>query len=296
MFRKSIKNYFQCLKYFFIPLGTMFLGLLAGVSVLVPGVVSAVNSLVEGISLLSARVELDFTALWSELREIINGLDWDDPVSSMQTMLSVEWLNDTLTHSLNSVLGENISFFSDKMNELISTFVSEIVGCVSVFVFIFSIGFVIGFVLTKLFVRRNIAKRTIWKWFLTNITNAVLTVIMVISGTLFFAIWQPSAFISLLFILIISSIVSLLEAYLVYGRKKVNLCEIVNIKNVFKNITANILIFIISIIFIVITVRINVLMGIFVGLTIIEIAMCVINMNAESYVQGLLGKDRILKK
>lgn len=299
MFIKSIKNYFKCLKYFFIPLGTMFLGLLAGISVLFPGIVSAIDSLVAGIKLLADEVNIDFVRLWEEIRGIITELNWDDPMSSVQTMLSSEWVNDTLTHSLNNVLGDDICLFSDRIRDLIDVFVSDIAVYMSAFVLLFALSFMIGFVLTKLFVRKNIAKRTLLKWLLTNVINAALTVIVIIMSLFFFVLWHPSAPISLLFILVMSSVVSLFGAYFVYGLRRVKFEHVVNVKNIFMNILANLLIFIISAVIITAAVCINVLMGTFVGLAIIEIAMCVTNMNAESYVQGLLDinhdKVKIIK-
>ena len=43
----------------------------------------------------------------------------------------------------------------------------------------------------------------------------------------------------------------------------------------------------------VIAVAINSLMGFFVGLAILEIALCVMDMNAVSFVQGLIGEPSV---
>ena len=61
----------------------MFLGLLAGLSVLIPGAFAATNALIDNIKEIAAGVNLDFGTLWEQLRLEITALDWNDPLASM---------------------------------------------------------------------------------------------------------------------------------------------------------------------------------------------------------------------
>lgn len=63
MIRKGIKNYFTNLRHFFSSLGAFALGVVLGVSVLIPGIVAAVQTLGETIADVTGSADLDFHAL-----------------------------------------------------------------------------------------------------------------------------------------------------------------------------------------------------------------------------------------
>lgn len=288
MLKQGLKNYFRSLKHFFTPLGTMFLGLLLGLSVFIPGTVSAVNALIDDVKELAAGVNLDFGALWDKLRAAISALDWSDPVNALETMLSGEWINEVLTESLSAILGEDFSTFAGEIALLIDTFTVNMVALTIVWLFFFIVSFIAGFMLTKFFIRRNIAKRSLWKWLLASVINALLTVALIIVIVCLYALWKPSAIFSAILLFVLPSVFSLASAYLVYAFKKVKFSKVLNLKNTGFYLLGNVLILLISGIFTVVAVAINALMGAFVGLAIFEIALCVMGMNADSYVQELI--------
>ena len=49
MIKQGLKNYFKSLRHFFTPLGTMFLGIMLGLSVAAADTVTAASALTEGI-------------------------------------------------------------------------------------------------------------------------------------------------------------------------------------------------------------------------------------------------------
>ena len=53
MLLKGIKNYIVNLKYVFTPLGTLFLGVVIGLSVLIPSLISSVEYVVKEVSALA---------------------------------------------------------------------------------------------------------------------------------------------------------------------------------------------------------------------------------------------------
>ena len=83
MLKQCLLNFFKSFKHFFTPLGTMFLALLAGLSVLIPGAFAATNALVDNVKEIAEGVNLDFGTLWEQLRLTITALDWNDPVASI---------------------------------------------------------------------------------------------------------------------------------------------------------------------------------------------------------------------
>lgn len=269
----------------------MFLGLLLGLSILIPGTIVALDSLINEVKELGEGVNLDFGKLWEQLRVAITALNWDNPGDAFQIMLSSEWINEVIMESLNLILGSEFSMFSEQLQRITDTFVSSMGTLFFILIFFFIIGFIIGFILTRFFIRRNIAKRTLWKWFLSVLINAALSVGMVFGVIIFYSFWKPSAVFSALLLLIIQSVLSLIGAYYLYAYKKVKLTNVLNIKNTGFYLLGNTLILILSIIFSLIALLINGMMGAFVALAIFEILLCVMTMNAESYVQNLMKKN-----
>lgn len=86
--------------------------------------------------------------------------------------------------------------------------------------------------------------------------------------------------------LIIFGAISLFEAYIIQGFKKVSFQQIVNLKNIGQFLLTNLMIFAIAMSFTWITQWIfNSIMAMFVGISLFEIAFLVISMNAEAYVK-----------
>ena len=284
MLKQSVTNYFKSLKYFFTPLGTMFLGIMLGLSIMFPGIVASSNTLIEGVKLLSQDVNLDFSVLLDSIWTSVKALDWKQPVESVNTLMSAEWINNTLTQSLNIILGTDFETFTMQIADLVNAFCQSVSNYITVFFVFWALGFIAGFALIRFLIRRNIAKRSLWKFILAYFCNSLFSAGMVVLGTFVYSLWKYSVIITITVSLLLCGIIALIQAYLLYGYKKIPYKSVVNIKNACSHTLANLIIFAISICFTLIAVTINKLMGIFVGLSFIAIAIIVINLNAESFV------------
>ncbi len=292
MVKQGIKNYFIGLKFFFTPLGTMFLGMMIGVSILIPGIAGGISQLTDGIKELAVNVNLDFNALLGEVWTAVRALDWDDPAGAIQTMLSAAWINEQVTQALHTLLGTDFDSFSAEVVALVSRFTETVVVCFVMFIVFWVLGFIAGFFIVKFQIRKNIAKRSLWKLILASVLDSVLTAVFVVAAAFLFSLWQWSILISAVLLILLVGCIALLEAYLLYGRGKMELKSIVNLKNAGLYALTDAIIFLISIALTLLACVINPLMGLFVGLTLIEIAAIVIHMNAESYVKSLAAPDQ----
>ena len=291
MVNKGIKNFFTCLKYFFTPLGTMFLGIMIGISFFIPCIMSAIQTFVNGIGALGESVHLDFTEVWNTLWEHITALDWNEPNEALNTLLKVDWLTQTLTEIVSTILGTDFELFKLQIIELIQELTNSVIlAFVIVFIW-WLIGFIAGYILIRILIRRTIAKRGLWKYIISILFNAFLSAMFVIVCAILYAIWKPSIAISFILIIFLIEFFGLVEAFLIHGRGVVPFKKVVNLKNVGAYLITNIMIFLIALSFSLIAIIINVILGIFVGLSLIEIAFLVISMNAESYVKGLTEKS-----
>lgn len=293
MIKQGIKNYLSSLKYFFTPLGTMFLGMMIGFSILLPGIAGAITELFDGIKELALNVNLDFGTLIDNLWTAVRAIDWDNPVEAIQTLLSAEWINEILTQELQAILGTDFETFNVQITELVSNFTEAVSANLIVFFVFWALGFISGFFLVKFQVRKNIAKRSLWKLILATFINSILTTVFVIAAAVLFAIWGWSVFISTVLLILLLAIIALLEAYIIHGRGKIPLKKIVNLKNAGLYALTNIIILGISACLTVIACLINSLMGLFVGLALTEIAVIVVNLNAEAYVKDLTENQAV---
>lgn len=284
MLKKGIKNYFSCLKYVFTPLGTMFLGIMLGVSILVPSFTAAVNRLVADVTELSQNVNLDFTLLWNDLWTAVRSLNWNEPAVALQTLVSPEWLHDVLTQILTGVLGTDFESFKEQIAAFVGAFCDTALYGVVAFFVCWLLGFVAGMALTRLFIRRNIAKRSLWKFLLAYFLNAILSAAFAVATLIVYSLWAYSIIFAVVLALLLSGIIALVQAYLLYAYKKIPFSQIVSLKNAGLYTLANLIVFALSVCFTLIAVAINALMGLFVGLSLFVVALTVINLNAESFV------------
>ena len=104
MIKHGLKNFAYNLKYFFTPLGTLALGVVIGLSILIPGVISSAATLAENVKTILAGSSIDFTVLQDSVVKAVGDLDWNNPLSALQTMISEEWLTDTLNACIDALI------------------------------------------------------------------------------------------------------------------------------------------------------------------------------------------------
>lgn len=286
MIKQGIINFFKNLKYFFTPLGTLALGLIFGLSVFIPGVISSISTLANDVQTVLSDTTIDFTALKDSLLSAVQTLDWGDPFNAIKTMLSNDWLMQTLNGCVSSFV-ESTEAYTTQFSAAISAFTHDLVTYFSVVIVFLILGLIGGFFLTKWLVRRNIARRTLWKYLLNSFIDSLLTATLVALCVWLVSVWKPSVFISTLVSILLFGFISLLEAYIVHAWKKVDIKQVVNTKNIFKLFLTNVIIFIIAAVFVLLAVVLtNLIAGIFIGIVLMETAFIVIGLNAEAYAKS----------
>lgn len=292
MIGQGLKNYIKNLKFVFNPLGTIALGFVFGLSILIPVIMSSANTLVESVKSIFSNANIDLTALKESVVSAFQSLNWSEPLEAIKIMLSRDWLMQTLQMSLSTFV-ESMDVYTVPLTAAIDTF------CISVFAaFVGLIMFVIlgvigGYFLVKCFVRRNTVKRTFKKYILANIVDTLLSFLIIFVCAWLYTLWKYSIFISVFFAFIIFGAIALFEAYIIHGRKKVNRADIVNVKNIVKLFVVDMLILAITALLVMLLILItNLYVGIFVGIALVQIAFVVIGINAESYVVELVAKNQ----
>lgn len=283
MIKKGLKNFLHSLKYVFTPLGTMLLGLAVGLSVLVPGLLAALNTLTEGLRALSANADLNVDVLAGALRSSLGALDWGSGAGALRTLFSQEWLDGLITQTLRDILGMDFAAFQTQASALIDAFAAEAVRKAAVFLVWWALGFAAGFFVLRFQLRRDLARSGVVKTLAAALLNAVfLLVFLATLGAVQILLgWSVLLSTALFFLLL--SLMSLLEAYLLHGRGAATLRQVVNLRTVGLYTLVNLLIFLLFLAVSLAALALNPLAGLFLALALLEITVNVMDLNAESF-------------
>lgn len=286
MIKQSVKNYFKCFKYVFTPLGIIALGLVCGLSIAIPNIVSAVSDMCKNILDISGK-SINFKVLFDNIVAAVNALDWSDPMTALGTMFGKQWFYDTVMSNLNPIVTD-IEGYMTQIGAAVNECVNQIiVNAVVVLIFVI-IAFIASYFLTKWMIRKDIAKRTIKKFIISTVIGSLLSTVCA-SATIWLGIvWHNSIYITIIAAFILALLFSLLNAYITHGHKKVPLKSVVNIKNAAKLLLSDCIIFVIGIaISVLIALITNIIVGVFVAIGLISVTVAVMEMTAEAYVKEL---------
>lgn len=284
MVKKGLKNYFKSFKYFFTPLGVIALGVIVGLSIIVPGIMNSVKTMINGVSEIVSEAEINWGAAWDSLLASARELDWSAPASAAGQMFNTDWLTSTLNGCVTAIFS-SANPALEQIKELVAACVKDVGIYLAVFVIVTVIGMIVGYILVRFQIRKDIVKRSLWKTILLTIVHAIInvTVILLCLNIMSYTSGILAYVIAFLFVLLLGTI-SFIEAYVVHAVKKVKFKEIVNVKNVLLLLLTDLIIFAITAGVVYLVFLINALVGTFLSIALIEIASIVIGLNAESYV------------
>ena len=289
MLKQGIRNYFRNLKHFFTPMGAMFLGLVLGASVFLPVLSSAFHQLIAGVNALSEQFNVDFNHLFKSLFDSISKLDWSKPGAALHTMFSSGWLKTTVGKSLEALLGVDYKAFVGQIGKLLDVFCGKVgKGLVGLAV-LFVLGVIGGYYLTAYLVRRNVTGRTWWKFLLTYLVDFVVNVGLIALGVWLTLLWKYSAIIFVFVAIIISALVSLTNAYVMQGHKKISLKKVISIKNAMQYVLSVLIVWLINLaLCIIVKIATSSLVAAVVAIALVEIVLPVNKLNAEEYVKSMV--------
>lgn len=285
MIKNGLKNFFSNLKYIFTPLGVLALGVVLGISILVPTAASAVRQLVRDVKDIAQNAHVDFAAIKDALFDRVQALDWSDPLRALRTIFRVSWVKEALHECIQPFVeeGELIAAQTERAVEDAAHRMAAGVVALVVCVVLSLIG---GFVLTKFLVRRSLVKRGMKKFVSATLCNALLSAAFIVAVLLLRIVWVWGAVLFAVAALFGAGALSLWEAYWLYGKGKVPAKRVVNIKNV-ALLYATVLITCAAAGAVVLLIGLitNRAVALFLGVAVAEIALIVIDLNAESYVR-----------
>lgn len=294
MVLNSLKNFLKCFLYFTVPLGCIFIGFLIGLSALGRCVAEQFSYMVDEVAKLIPETEENLGELGSYVLSAARELDWSRPLQTIDVLFRGEWLAQKISEFLGLTM-EQFNALADHLSGIALNVVTKIGESLLLLLVYVVVGAVCGYFVTNYFVRRNTVRRGIVGFLISSAVNAIASVLFVA-----FMIWVGSVLnvralstvINVLGI-VVYAFVSLLEAYLIQGRGRVSFKKVVNLRNCILLFLSHTVVFLLAIVISAIVLAVaDFLVGIFVAVSILLVALLVINVNAESYVDRLAVKLR----
>jgi len=286
------KNYFKNFKYFFIPLGALFLGIVVGSSIMIPMIWGAVKTFVTGVAKTLGDYAYDWDAVGDTLIAALKKLDWANPQNILNEVSTSDYWSSLLRECASAACGDT-SAAEEQMRALTDQAMGTIAGGMAIFGFFTCVGGFVGYFMTRSLIRSGMAKRSVLQSILATIINTIINVTVLAAGTILIMKSKQYAVLSVILVVLVYGAVAFLEAYFVHGLGKVSFFKVMNIKNFFLLALLN-------------TTEVALFMGIFTLLktyTNIVIAICVgfsaaiitiisAQLNAEAYVKDLVEHHR----
>ena len=295
MIKLGLKNYFKSYRLFFIPMGALSLGIVIGLSVMIPMLWSAVKDFVMGVAEAVGGVSTHWDEVKDAMFSSIKGLSWTDPRAFADEVANSAYWEELLRDCASVALGD-ISKVEAEMEELAKTAMTTIAGGAMIFVVCTAIGAYVGYFVTRSMIRTGVAKRSFLKSIIAGIVSTVLNLTIIAGGVFLIMKSEGNAILAILLTILVYGAAAFLEAYFVQGFRKVPFKKVMNIKNFFLLAILNMIE--IAIMIAVITLLYaftNPAIAVYAGFSVLIITLSCMQLNAEAYVKSLVDNPEAEK-
>lgn len=294
MLKNALKNFFVNLKYVFTPLGVMFLGALSGIAVLISSVTTAVSELSSGVTALLNSTELDGSALLNEIVATFLALDWTNLGEVANTITNPDWLASAFGSGVRALIVDYDAHVAE-ITACVNTAVTDVIGGVVCFFALSIVGFAVGYLITALFIRRETVSSSLPKYILSVLLGTALATLALFAFLALSKVEALGAGWAFVIVAVVGAVVTLAEAYLLHGLRKVKFTRAFNPKNLVGLLLSELLILLATVaLTAIVALAFGAVCGIFVGLALLTVAAIVVGVNAESYVSRLEQPTEIL--
>ena len=287
MIKLGLKNYFKSYRLFFIPIGALSLGIVIGLSVMIPMLWSAVRDFVMGVAEAVGNVSFHWDEVKDTVFASIEGLSWSDPQALADEVVNAGYWEELLRECASVALGD-ISKVEAEMEALAKTAMTTIAGGAMLFVFFTAVGAYVGYFVTRSMIRTGVAKRSFLKSIVAGVVSTVINLTIIAAGAVLIAKSKQYAGLSLLLTVLVYGAAAFLEAYFVQGFNKVPFKKVMQIKNIFLLAILNVIeVAILLGVVALLQALTNPAIAIYAGFSVMIITISCMQLNAEAYVKSL---------
>ena len=290
MVGNSLLNFLKCLIYIFVPLGCIFLGFLCGVQVFLGALSEQAAYAAEQLRALADGAEIKLDRLLGFLISSVRELDWNDPFGAIGTILQGDWVAAKLSEFLQ-LTQEQAAQLQAEVLGVAEHITQNLVSAVAVLIVFVIFGVIAAYFVTNYFVRKSTVRRGFWGFWVVSLADALLTATLVAFVAWLLSVTKAGAAVTAAVGALVFGFIALAEAYLLHGRKKISFRAVVNFKNMVFVCLSQIAVFAAAAgLGALLAWLTGAIVGAALALSVAIVALLVVGVNAESYV------DRLVKR
>lgn len=291
MIKTTIKSYLSNLKFIFTPIGVLTVFVIVALSIVYHNVAGAVTNLINTIQKIMEASSSDMSAAGGAIYERAAQLDWNNVEEAMKIVTSEEWLTETLNAGAKAAFPESENL-TQEIADSINACVNAIIANIYVLIILTAAGIVAGFTILKFIITKNMVKRTFWQALLRTFVHTIINCTLVALIIFIISLFKVGLIINLIVTFGLYSILSIFEAYLINGIKKVPVKKVFNFKGISLLIISSVL---------VIGFTIGISFGLFylmrnpaayvLIVSLVQVAVVTNELLGEAYIQSVVDKE-----
>ena len=273
-----------------MPIGALALGIVIGLSILVPTAIDAIKTFVKGVAATLGNVSPDWGAAKTAVMDSFRSVDYSDLGQAGRRIFSADFLRGLLTSCLRAALDTDA--LATEFKTLLDAAIAEITKGVILFAAFSVLGAIVGFFVTRSELRRNVAKRKFGRAILIAVLSAILNVTIVAGGVYLIMKLQKFAVLCAVALFALYGAVSFLEAYLLHGYKKVSLKKVLRVRNFVSLAVVSVVQIVLSVLIAGLVFKIaGLFVGAFIDYSVLVLTLSCLSLNVEAYVKALASKE-----
>lgn len=229
MLKSTLKNYFRNLICVFVPMGIFYLVIIAAAVMFISDSVSIVITLANDIGKLTGdTIEANEELFRAYFEAAFANIDWNAGFfNTLREIFDTNWIETTIRGFIDT-LGVSSAEFGEQIGSMVAEAANDIFArfIVAVSAIIISVG--VGFAACLLTLRRGEKRTSLPKFILTYIAEALVVMLTFTLCSYLVTLWHASIIFAVILVTIIYSILALLVAFLLHGKGKLKLREVLN--------------------------------------------------------------------
>ncbi len=291
MYRTAFKNFFKNIVYIFVPMGIVYLFLLIALFALFYAFMGQtgemLTALAELIKVSTEQSSADVSEFFAYAFEQIqwNGNFFD----TLREILDTDWLSTTV-RGFFETLNASTEGFDASANAIFSNYSAQISMDLSIAVSIASLGVTLANFMTGWLIRRSAAKRTFKKFIVAHTIVPLVQSAVIIVSTVLLSVIQYYSLLVFAAMVAISCAFSLTSSWLIHGKGKIDIREVLTPKNILQHVGILALSFLIDAVLAVLLFFVSPLLALLLMIPVFIYTFAIVDVNTDSYMLYLVDQ------
>lgn len=302
MVKTALKVYKNNIWHFFTILGFVALGVIIGISILLPAVSKAITDSANEINAACTKASIDhfnFDSFFKSIYDQFKAMDWSNPFETLKIVFTQNKIVEILTIATNKagVNVEDIKAIWPAINSSAKTIVDTSVNQFVVLISCISICSIVGYVLIRTVIHFKTTKnRNIFRYIINTAANVIFMsfIFYLIVITMQSAKGVGLAF-ALIGIILLLTIGILSLSFVSFAQKGVKFLDIVNIKTIILSIVSDLIIIALSFTVIAIIFPFNALAAILIAIPLLIITTIIMDSTTNAFVNNFSNEELKMK-